>query len=78
MQKNDEIFKDSIQAAGFTLLGLLFFSGDIKKSSEKKALKMTSHLVIFRTFSLFSSPDPKSEKNPVNQLLVIKILALVW
>ena len=28
---------------------------------------MTSQLVIFRVF--FSSPDPKSEKIPVNQLI---------
>ena len=33
-------------------------SGDIKK--KKKALKMTSQLVIFRAF--FRPPDPKSEK----------------
>ena len=33
---------------------------------------MTSQLVIFIAF--FSSPDPKSEKNPVNQLIK-KILA---
>ena len=32
---------------------------------------MTSQLVIFRAFLFifFSSPDPKSEKNPVNQLI---------
>ena len=31
---------------------------------------MTSQLVVFRAFFLFSScPDPKSEKNPVNQLI---------
>ena len=38
---------------------------------KKKALKMTSQLVIFRDFLfIFLSPDPKSEKkNPVNQLI---------
>ena len=37
---------------------------------KKKALKITSKLVIFRAFlSFFSSPDPKSEKNAVNQLI---------
>ena len=48
----------------FTLIVLLFVL-DIKK---KKTLKMTSQLVIFRAF-FFRPPDPKSEKNPVNQLI---------
>ena len=34
---------------------------------KKKALKMTSQLIIFRAF--FRPPDPKSEKNLVNQLI---------
>ena len=35
----------------------------LKKSSEKKALKMTSQLVIFRAFLfLFFRPDPRSER----------------
>ena len=47
---------------------ITFCSGDIKKEksskNEKKALKMTNQLVIFRDFfsSFFSSPDPKTEK----------------
>ena len=41
---------------------------------KKKALKMTSQLVIFRAFLFIFfhpplPPDPKSEKNPVNQLI---------
>ena len=45
----------------FTLLVLLFFSGDIKnRSSEKKALKMTSQLELFNFF--FRTLNPKSEK----------------
>ena len=58
-----------------TLLVLQFFLEILKK----KALKMTSQLVIFRTFSPPPPPlpDPKSEKkNPVNQLIK-KILALL-
>ena len=64
----------------FTLLVLLFFSGDLKtkknktkkKALKKKALKMTSQLVIFRAFLFifFRPPDPRSgKKNPVNQLI---------
>ena len=50
-QENDELFKDLIQTV---------CSGDIKK---KRALKMTSQLVIFRAFfSFFRPTDPKSEK----------------
>ena len=49
----------------FTLLILLFFSGDIKKL-WKKALEMTIQLVIFRAF--IRPLDPKSETNPLNQL----------
>ena len=43
----------------FTLLVLLFFSGDIKKSSENDQL--TGHFQSFFIY-FFSSPDPKSEK----------------
>ena len=49
MQQNYEIFKDLIQTVWFTLLVLLFVL-------EKKSLKMTSQLVIFRIF--FSSLQP--------------------
>ena len=48
---------------------LTVWLGDIKKKSsekEKEALKMTSQIVIFRAF-FTPSPDPKSEKNAVNQ-----------
>ena len=31
-------------------------------TKKKKALKMTSQLVIFRAFFFFRPPDPKSEK----------------
>ena len=51
---------------------LLDMSGDIKTISYiKKALKMTSQVVISRAFLfIFFRPiDPKSEKNPVNQLI---------
>ena len=36
----------------------------LKKSTEKKALKMTNQLVIFRAFLFifFRPPDPRSEK----------------
>ena len=40
------------------------------EGAKKKILKMTSQLVIFRAFFFFFRPsDPKSEKNPVNQLI---------
>ena len=60
---NDEIFKDYLTS--FTVfLEILKKEKKKKKSSEKKALKMTSQLVIFRAFLFifFSSPDPRSEK----------------
>ena len=45
------------------LNSFIVFSGDTKKSSEKKALKMTSQLVIFRAF--FAPPsNPKSDFFP--------------
>ena len=59
-----------------TLLVLLIFwrysrKKRKKKALKKKALKMTSQLVIFRAFYLFfRPPDPRSEKkNPVYQLI---------
>ena len=62
-RKNDEIFKDLIQTVGIYFTSFtVFFSGDIKKSSEKKNLKITSQLVIFRAFFFFRPPNPKSEK----------------
>ena len=52
-----------------TLLVLLFFLEILKKKKKekalkKKALKMTSQLVIFRAFLFifFVPPDPRSEK----------------
>ena len=44
---------------------------EILKKKKKKALKMTSQLVIFRAFLFifFRPHDPRSEKNPVNQLI---------
>ena len=55
---HDEIFKDLIQTVGVYLTRFTVFFLEILKikSSEKKALKMTSQLVIFRAF--FSSPRP--------------------
>ena len=50
MQENYEIFKDLIQTVGLLYYSLTVCSGDIKK---KKALKMTSQMVIFRVFSFF-------------------------
>ena len=55
------------------LTSLTVCSGDNKKSSEneKKPLKMTSQLVIFRAFFFFFpiSTTPNLEKIPVNQLI---------
>ena len=53
MQENDEIFKDLIQTVGLLYTSFTVCSGDI----EKKALKMTSQLVIFRV----PTPNPKSD-----------------
>ena len=59
---------------------LTVFSGDIKKKKKKKALKKkalkkssendqsTGHFQSF-FFFFFRLLDPKSEKNPVNQLI---------
>ena len=56
----------------FTLLVLLFSlekfkkKKRIKKKNKKKSSEndqLTGH---FQSFFFFSSPDPKSEKNPVN------------
>ena len=60
MQENYEIFK-----------GILKKKKSSENEKKKKGLKMTSQLVIFRAFFLFFSctPDPKSEKNPVKQLI---------
>ena len=59
-----QIFRKMMKYLKITLLVLLF-SGDIKEKKEKKlwkkkALKMTSQLVIFRAFLFifFSSPRP--------------------
>ena len=43
---------------------------------NKKALKTTSSLVIFRAFSF--APDPKSEKNPVNKPLKSSGLSILY
>ena len=69
-----QIFRKMMKYLKITLLVLLFFLEILKKkkkNSEKKDLKMTRQLVIFRAFLFyFSSPDPRSEKkNPVNQLI---------
>ena len=63
MQENYKIFKDLIQTVGliYYFTSLTVCSGDIKKTEneKKKALKMTSLLVIFRAFYfLFSIPRP--------------------
>ena len=50
------------------LVNYLFWRYKKSSENEKKTLKMISKLVIFRAFFFFSLPDPKSEKNPVNQL----------
>ena len=54
----------------FTLLVLLFFLEILikKKSSEKKSSENNQSTGHFQSF-FFSSPDPKSEKNPENQLI---------
>ena len=44
----------------------VFFSGDIKKSSENDQL--TGHFQSFFIY-FFSSPDPKSDFFPFNQLI---------
>ena len=79
--ENDEIFKDLIQTVvyhtSFALfLDILLKTKQIKllneKKKKKKALKMTSQLVIFRAFLFifFRPSDPKSEKKiPVIQLI---------
>ena len=61
-RKNDEIFKDLIQTVGIYFTSFtVFFSGDIKKSSEKKSEnnQSTGH---FQSFLFFRPPNPKSEK----------------
>ena len=57
MQENFEIYR------------LLFYFTNLTVEILIIALKMTSQLVISELFYLFflPSPDPKSEKNPVNQ-----------
>ena len=75
--KNDcpmQDFKISKYRLLVSYTSLSVCSGDIKKRSEnekKKALKMTSQLVIFRAFiSFFSVPLTLNlKKNPVNQLI---------
>ena len=54
MPENYEIFKDLIQTVGLLYLSITVCSGVIKKKKalKKKALKMTSQLVIFRAFFL--------------------------
>ena len=59
-------FKILIQTVGFNLLVLLFVLDIKKKSSEND---QTSQLVIFRAFFVPPPSDPKSEKNPLNQLI---------
>ena len=69
--KNDEIFKDLIQTVGVYLPSFtVFFLEIFKKKLLKKALKITSQLVIFRAFFLFFVPSTLNlKKNPVNQLI---------
>ena len=63
---NDEIFKDYLTS--FTVF-LEILKKKKEKNALKKALKMTSQLVIFRAF-FFRPLDPRSEKEiPVNQLI---------
>ena len=65
MQENYEIFKDLIQTMVY-FTSYTVCSGDIKKGksseNEKKALKRTSQLVLFRAF--FSSPTLNLKKIP--------------
>ena len=65
-RKNDEIFKDLIQAIGVYLTSFTIFSGDIKENKSSENDQSTGH---FQSFFFFI-PDPKSEKKiPVNQLI---------
>ena len=48
---------------------MLYAPPHYKWWGHKKKKQLTGHFQSFCIYFFFSSPDPKSEKNPVNQLI---------